>query len=91
MSKVTLLIRFHLIARSSTLVKAFWIFSTVFSSTRKSISSTKDNVVIFEFSYSIFLKILFRYILNRIEDTRNLYRTPVQISCNWQVNSFIIN
>ena len=77
MSKVTLLIRSHLIARSPVLIKAFWIFSTVFSSVRKSISSVKDSIVISGFSYSIFLNILFRYILNRIEDTKDLYKTLI--------------
>ena len=57
MLKVTLLIRSHLIARSSTSVKAYLIFSIVFSDVRKSISSTNDNVVISGFSCSIFLNI----------------------------------
>ena len=89
--KVILLIRSYLIARSLTSVTTFWIFSIVFSDVRKSISSVKDNVVIFKYSCSIFLKILLRYILNRIEDTGDLYKTLVQISCNWQVNPSIIN
>ena len=43
---------------------------------QKAISSIKDRAVISGFSCSILLNIPLRYILNKIEETGDLYRTP---------------
>jgi hypothetical protein len=49
---------------------------TVFPGARKAISSANNKAIISEFSCFILLNILFKYILNKIGDIRELYRTP---------------
>jgi hypothetical protein len=79
---VTLLIRPHLTANSPALVRAFSISLTVFPRARKAILSANDKVVISGFTCSILLNIPLKYILNRIGETGEPYRTPAFISCN---------
>ena len=47
---------------------------------RKVTSSIKNKAVISKFSYSTLLNIPLKYILNKIKDTRESYRTLAQIS-----------
>ena len=50
--------------------------STDLPGAKKTISSVKDRAVISGFSCSILSNIPLRYILNKIEDTRDPYKTP---------------
>jgi hypothetical protein len=52
---------------------------TVFLGTRNAILSVNNKTVISKFSCSILLNIPLKYILNRIEDTREPYRTSTLI------------
>ena len=52
---------------------------TVFPGARKAISSANEKAVISGFSCSILLNIPLRYILNKIGDTGEPYKTPAQI------------
>jgi hypothetical protein len=53
---------------------------TVFPGAKKAISSINDKAIISGFCSSILLNIPLRYILNRIEDTKDPYNTPKFVS-----------
>ena len=55
---------------------------TVFSRDRKAITSVNNNYIMSGFSYFILLNIPLKYILNKIRDTGESYKTPPQISYN---------
>jgi hypothetical protein len=64
---------------------------TVFPRAKKAISCINDKVIISGFCSSILSNISLRYILNRIEDTRDPYGTPKFVSFSEQVNPSITN